>query len=169
MELAAVAESDQPESDLERFFAKPIEATPSLIVPTVSLLEVFKRIAQQRDEDQHVRHGVDLHQVEMSTQVKRAEQHTGQDEERCVFGKSQRDPQTGGVAHRYPDDRQAVAVFAQGLALVAQAQQMYRMAAVEQGTDLTLYAGVPRIVASNHTHPRQGASVDFTSVAQTVP
>lgn len=33
------------------FFAKPITATADLIVPTVSLYEVFKRVVQQRGED----------------------------------------------------------------------------------------------------------------------
>ena len=32
------------------FFAKPIEATAELVVPTVSLYEVFKKIALQRGE-----------------------------------------------------------------------------------------------------------------------
>lgn len=32
------------------FFAKPIEATAQLVVPTLSLYEVFKRIAQQRGD-----------------------------------------------------------------------------------------------------------------------
>ena len=32
------------------FFAKAVEATPALVVPSLSLYEVFKRIAQQRDE-----------------------------------------------------------------------------------------------------------------------
>ena len=32
------------------FFAKPIEATRELVVPTLSLYEVFKRILQQRGE-----------------------------------------------------------------------------------------------------------------------
>ena len=32
------------------FFAKPIEATSRLVVPTLCLYEVFKRIAQQRGE-----------------------------------------------------------------------------------------------------------------------
>lgn len=36
-------------------FARPIEATRSLIVPTLSLFEVFKRIAQQRSEDEGLR------------------------------------------------------------------------------------------------------------------
>jgi predicted nucleic acid-binding protein len=36
-------------------FAKPIEATRSLIVPTLSLFEVFKRVAQQRGEDEALR------------------------------------------------------------------------------------------------------------------
>ena len=33
------------------FFSKPIEQTDRLIVPTLSLFEVFKRVLQQRDED----------------------------------------------------------------------------------------------------------------------
>ena len=33
------------------FFAKPIEDTPALVVPTLSLFEVFKRVLQQRDEN----------------------------------------------------------------------------------------------------------------------
>jgi predicted nucleic acid-binding protein len=33
------------------FFAKPITATADLVVPTVSLYEVFKRVVQQRGED----------------------------------------------------------------------------------------------------------------------
>ena len=32
------------------FFAKPIEATSDLLVPTLSLYEVFKRVLQQRNE-----------------------------------------------------------------------------------------------------------------------
>jgi len=32
------------------FFAKPIEATTELVVPTVSIYEVFKKIAQQRGD-----------------------------------------------------------------------------------------------------------------------
>lgn len=36
-------------------FAKPIEATRSLVVPTLSLFEVFKRVSQQRDEDEALR------------------------------------------------------------------------------------------------------------------
>ena len=32
------------------FFAKPIEATAQLVVPTLSLYEVFKKVAQQRGE-----------------------------------------------------------------------------------------------------------------------
>jgi predicted nucleic acid-binding protein len=34
------------------FFAPAIEATPELLVPTVSLYEVFKRVLQQRGEGQ---------------------------------------------------------------------------------------------------------------------
>ena len=33
------------------FFAKPIEDPPELLVPTLSLFEVFKRVLQQRDEN----------------------------------------------------------------------------------------------------------------------
>ena len=33
------------------FFAKPIEDTPRLVVPSVCILEVFKRILLQRGED----------------------------------------------------------------------------------------------------------------------
>lgn len=36
-------------------FAKPIEATRLLLVPTLSLFEVFKRVAQQRSEDDALR------------------------------------------------------------------------------------------------------------------
>ena len=36
-------------------FAKPIEATRSLVVPTLSLFEVFKHVTQQRSEDEALR------------------------------------------------------------------------------------------------------------------
>ena len=36
-------------------FAKPIEATRSLVVPSLSLFEVFKRVSQQRNEDEALR------------------------------------------------------------------------------------------------------------------
>jgi predicted nucleic acid-binding protein len=36
-------------------FAKPIEATRSLLVPTLSLFEVFKRVSEQRSEDDALR------------------------------------------------------------------------------------------------------------------
>jgi len=36
-------------------FAKPIEATRSLVVPALTLFEVFKRIAQQRGDDEGLR------------------------------------------------------------------------------------------------------------------
>lgn len=36
-------------------FAKPIEATRTLLVPTLSLFEVFKRVSQQRNEDEALR------------------------------------------------------------------------------------------------------------------
>lgn len=38
-----------------RFFARPIEATTELIVPTMSLYEVFKRVLQQRGEGDTLR------------------------------------------------------------------------------------------------------------------
>ena len=40
--------ADGPNSSL---FAEPIEDTPALVVPTLSLFEVFKRVLQQRDEN----------------------------------------------------------------------------------------------------------------------
>ncbi len=36
-------------------FAKPIEATRSLLIPSLALYEVFKRVSQQRDEDEALR------------------------------------------------------------------------------------------------------------------
>ena len=36
-------------------FAKPIEATRSLLVPSLSLFEVFKRVSQLRNEDEALR------------------------------------------------------------------------------------------------------------------
>lgn len=36
-------------------FARPIEATRSLLVPSLSLFEVFKRVCQQRNEDEALR------------------------------------------------------------------------------------------------------------------
>lgn len=36
-------------------FAKPIESQATLLVPTLSLFEVFKRICQQRDEEAALR------------------------------------------------------------------------------------------------------------------
>ena len=40
--------ADGPNAD---FFAKPITGTAELVVPTLSLYEVFKRVVQQRGED----------------------------------------------------------------------------------------------------------------------
>lgn len=40
--------ADGPNSD---FFAPAIENVDDLIVPTICILEVFKRVLQQRDED----------------------------------------------------------------------------------------------------------------------
>jgi predicted nucleic acid-binding protein len=36
-------------------FSKPIESTRQLIVPTLSLFEVFKRVSQERGEDEALR------------------------------------------------------------------------------------------------------------------
>jgi len=44
--------ADGPNAGL---FAKPIAATRSLLVPTLSLFEVFKRVNQQRSEDEALR------------------------------------------------------------------------------------------------------------------
>jgi predicted nucleic acid-binding protein len=40
--------ADGPNAD---FFARPIITTADLVVPTLSLYEVFRRVLQQRDED----------------------------------------------------------------------------------------------------------------------
>lgn len=40
--------ADEPNAD---FFAEAVEAVGELIVPTISLYEVFKRVLQQRGED----------------------------------------------------------------------------------------------------------------------
>jgi predicted nucleic acid-binding protein len=34
-----------------RFFAPPLQASPELLVPTITLYEVFKRVFEQRGED----------------------------------------------------------------------------------------------------------------------
>ena len=44
--------SDGPNASV---FAKPIESTRSLLVPSLSLFEVFKRVSQQRTEDDALR------------------------------------------------------------------------------------------------------------------
>ncbi len=44
------------------FFAKPIEDTAQLVVPSVSLYEVFKRVLQQRDESQALQAVAVMHQ-----------------------------------------------------------------------------------------------------------
>ena len=44
--------ADGPNAGL---FAKPLEAKRSLLVPTLSLFEVFKRVTQQRSEDEALR------------------------------------------------------------------------------------------------------------------
>ena len=44
------------------FFAPPIEDLPNLIVPTLCLFEVFKRILQQRNEDDALRVIATMHQ-----------------------------------------------------------------------------------------------------------
>lgn len=40
--------ADGPNAD---FFAAPIQATDELLVPSITILEVFKRVLQQRGED----------------------------------------------------------------------------------------------------------------------
>jgi len=40
--------ADDPNAD---FFAPPIEDVDNLLVPSICILEVFKRVLQQRDED----------------------------------------------------------------------------------------------------------------------
>jgi toxin FitB len=40
------------DSPMAKLFSKPIEEIDKLIVPTISLYEVFKRVYQQRDETQ---------------------------------------------------------------------------------------------------------------------
>lgn len=39
------------DAENSEFFAEPLSDIDALIVPTISLLEVFKRVLQQRDED----------------------------------------------------------------------------------------------------------------------
>ena len=54
------------------FFAKAIEATEDLIVPTFSVYEVFKRILQQRSEDAAIQVVAVMHQgrvVDLSTEL----------------------------------------------------------------------------------------------------
>ena len=51
--------ADAPNSD---FFAPSIEDTSNLIVPTISILEVFKRVCQQRGEDDALQAVALMHQ-----------------------------------------------------------------------------------------------------------
>ncbi len=44
------------------FYATALEDTASLLVPTICLLEVFKRILQQRGEDAALQAGAAMHQ-----------------------------------------------------------------------------------------------------------
>ena len=44
--------SDGPNASV---FAKPIESTRLLLVPSLSLFEVFQRVSQQRSEDDALR------------------------------------------------------------------------------------------------------------------
>jgi len=44
------------------FFAPAVEATDKLLVPTICLLEVFKRVLQQRDEGAALRVAVQMQQ-----------------------------------------------------------------------------------------------------------
>jgi predicted nucleic acid-binding protein len=51
--------ADAPNSN---FFAPPIEDTGNLIVPTISILEVFKKVCQQRGEDDALQAVALMHQ-----------------------------------------------------------------------------------------------------------
>lgn len=51
--------ADGPNAD---FYAAAIEDTGSLIVPTICLLEVFKRVLQQRGEDAALQAAAAMHQ-----------------------------------------------------------------------------------------------------------
>ena len=54
------------------FFAKPIEATAELIVPTLSIYEVFKRVLQQRGEGDALQAVALMHQgrvVDLTTTI----------------------------------------------------------------------------------------------------
>jgi predicted nucleic acid-binding protein len=62
------------------FFAKPIADTTRLIVPTISLLEVFKRVLQQRGENaalQAVAHMRQGEVVALDTEIALAAAHLG--------------------------------------------------------------------------------------------
>jgi toxin FitB len=62
------------------FFARPITDTGRLVVPTISLLEVFKRVLQQRGENAallavaHMRQG---HVVDLDAEIALAAAHIG--------------------------------------------------------------------------------------------
>jgi predicted nucleic acid-binding protein len=51
--------ADGPQAD---FYAAALEAPDSLIVPTICLLEVFKRVLQQRGEDAALQAAAAMHQ-----------------------------------------------------------------------------------------------------------
>lgn len=51
--------ADGPQAD---FYAPALEAPASLIVPTICLLEVFKRVLQQRGEDAALQAAAAMHQ-----------------------------------------------------------------------------------------------------------
>jgi predicted nucleic acid-binding protein len=51
--------ADGPNAD---FFAPPIENSPELVVPTVSIYEVFKRVLQQRSENEALQAAVTMQQ-----------------------------------------------------------------------------------------------------------
>jgi predicted nucleic acid-binding protein len=56
--------ADGPNAD---FFAPPIEDTKNLIVPTICLFEVFKRVCQQCDEDAALQAIALMHQGKIIT------------------------------------------------------------------------------------------------------
>lgn len=51
--------ADAPNAD---FFAPPIEDIPNLLVPTISILEVFKKVLQQRGEGEALETVALMHQ-----------------------------------------------------------------------------------------------------------
>jgi predicted nucleic acid-binding protein len=62
------------------FFARPITDTERLVVPTISLLEVFKRVLQQRGENAALLAVAHMHQghvVDLDAEIALAAAHIG--------------------------------------------------------------------------------------------